>query len=176
MSDEGKKYEDIRDKLKQVWPKRERSDYAEKLRDPRWQKLRLQIFERDRWTCQHCYRKMEEAGNLQVHHKYRLYPPVDPWEYPTGALITYCEKCHLKDEQDRGQAENALIWALKRRGLHSDVLRSFAADLERMIVINDDPQLIFYAMMGVLTDKDLQKQAIETFYDYIIKPEQENEE
>lgn len=26
--------------------------YAEKLKDPRWQKRRLEIFERDDWTCQ----------------------------------------------------------------------------------------------------------------------------
>jgi len=28
--------------------------YAEKLKDPRWQKKRLEIMERDEWTCQWC--------------------------------------------------------------------------------------------------------------------------
>lgn len=32
-----------------------RSNYAEKLRDPRWQKLRLQVMERDEWMCEICY-------------------------------------------------------------------------------------------------------------------------
>lgn len=30
------------------------SEYKEKLKDPRWQKKRLQIFERDDWCCQKC--------------------------------------------------------------------------------------------------------------------------
>ncbi len=164
MSDEEKRSDDIRKKLKQVWPKREKTDYAEKLKDPRWQKLRLEVFERDQWTCQHCYQQMEAAGNLQVHHKYRQYPPIEPWEYPQEALITYCEKCHLKDEQERGQAENTLLYSLRRRGLHADVLRSLAASVDGMIIAGDDAQLIFYAMMGVLTDKDLQQQAVQSFY------------
>lgn len=31
-----------------------REVYLAKLRDPRWQKLRLQVFERDEWACQVC--------------------------------------------------------------------------------------------------------------------------
>jgi len=64
--------------------------YAEKLKDPRWQKKRLKILERDNWTCQICHstRKM-----LTVHHTYydiRL----DPWDYPDYSLKTLCESCH----------------------------------------------------------------------------------
>ena len=28
--------------------------YSEKLRDPRWQKARLKVLERDNWTCVNC--------------------------------------------------------------------------------------------------------------------------
>ena len=31
-----------------------REAYYRKLRDPRWQKRRLEIFARDDWTCQGC--------------------------------------------------------------------------------------------------------------------------
>ena len=31
------------------------SEYSQKLKDPRWQKKRLQILERDEWNCQICH-------------------------------------------------------------------------------------------------------------------------
>ena len=43
---------------------------------------------------------------------------------------------------------------------HSKELTS----VDKMVLTNNDPQLVFYAMMRVLTDKDWQRQAIETFY------------
>jgi hypothetical protein len=30
-------------------------EYLEKLKDPRWQKRRLEILQRDNWYCQRCY-------------------------------------------------------------------------------------------------------------------------
>lgn len=39
--------------------------YIEKLRDPRWQKKRLQILERDGFACQSCY---DTETTLHVHH------------------------------------------------------------------------------------------------------------
>lgn len=68
--------------------------YAEILKHPFWQKKRLQIFERDNFTCQHC---SDKFTTLQVHHKYYT-PDTMPWEYPDEALITLCELCHEKEE------------------------------------------------------------------------------
>ena len=51
--------------------------YVEKLRDPRWQRRRLEIFQRDNWTCQLCSRTDLE---LHVHHLYRT--TKDPWDEP----------------------------------------------------------------------------------------------
>ncbi len=64
--------------------------YSEKLRDPRWQKKRLEIFNRDDWTCQKCGSKKDE---LHAHHK-KYINGFDPWDYPSESLITYCYKCH----------------------------------------------------------------------------------
>lgn len=65
-----------------------RNSYVEKLKDPRWQKLRLQCFERDQFTCQVCG---DKDNSLQVHHKgYHG----EPWETPIGMLQTLCESCH----------------------------------------------------------------------------------
>ena len=68
--------------------------YAEKLRDPRWQKKRLEIMQRDQFTCQHC---QDKTGTLNVHHAVYV-KGCEPWEYPTYMLITVCEPCHEKIE------------------------------------------------------------------------------
>jgi hypothetical protein len=64
-------------------------EYNEKLRDPRWQRKRLKIFERDNWTCQLCCRTDLE---LHVHHLYRT--TEDPWDEPDLHLLTLCKLCH----------------------------------------------------------------------------------
>lgn len=63
--------------------------YAEKLRDPRWQRRRLEIFQRDDWKCQLCCRTDLE---LHVHHLYRTNE--DPWDEPDLHLLTVCQLCH----------------------------------------------------------------------------------
>jgi hypothetical protein len=67
--------------------------YAEKLKSPKWQKKRLEILERDKFTCCHCD---DTEKNLQVHHKYYT-KNSDPWDYPNDALITLCEDCHERE-------------------------------------------------------------------------------
>ena len=64
--------------------------YADLLKDPRWQKKRLQILELDAWRCRHCG---DDKNTLHVHHLY-YEKGLDPWEYPDSALVTYCENCH----------------------------------------------------------------------------------
>ena len=70
--------------------------YAEKLKDPRWQKKRLEIFERDGWRCKICG---SEDDTLNVHHlTYRK--GFDPWEINNGLLMTVCSKCHERSKED----------------------------------------------------------------------------
>ena len=66
------------------------NEYAEKLKDPRWQKKRLEIFNRDSWMCQWCG---TEENTLVVHHRGYL-PDTEPWEYPNDLLTTLCQDCH----------------------------------------------------------------------------------
>lgn len=67
--------------------------YAEKLRDPRWQKMRLQILERDRFTCMLCG---DMDTELHVHHaKYGG----NPWEVEPEDLFTLCKHCHTEVEE-----------------------------------------------------------------------------
>jgi len=64
--------------------------YSEKLKDPRWQKKRLEIFERDNWACKYCGNKNE---TLHVHHLFYS-GKSEPWEIHNGFLVTLCESCH----------------------------------------------------------------------------------
>lgn len=64
--------------------------YSDKLKDPRWQKKRLKIMERDNWKCYNCD---DEESTLNIHHK-KYIKGRDPWEYPDKLLVTVCEKCH----------------------------------------------------------------------------------
>jgi hypothetical protein len=70
------------------------SNYSELLKDPRWQKKRLLIFERDGWMCQIC---LDENSTLNVHHN--KYIGDKPWETPDEYLLTVCEQCHKKEEE-----------------------------------------------------------------------------
>ena len=68
--------------------------YSDKLKDPRWQKLRLEIMQRDQFTCKHC-RSTEKTLNVH-HHAYKK--GAAPWDYNHDWLITLCEECHGEHE------------------------------------------------------------------------------
>lgn len=70
--------------------------YSEKLKDPRWQKLRLQVLQRDDFTCQYCG---EKTKTLHVHHL--CYPKSrNPWDVDDDALLTVCCDCHSIDHYE----------------------------------------------------------------------------
>lgn len=64
--------------------------YSEQLRHPKWQKRRLEIMQRDEFTCQLCY---DQESPLHVHHKHYS-KGKSAWEYDDDALVTVCEACH----------------------------------------------------------------------------------
>lgn len=66
--------------------------WAERLRDPRWQKKARQIAEIANWTCEDCGCK---TRTFEVHHTAYI-PGKDPWEYDISLLILLCFKCHDK--------------------------------------------------------------------------------
>lgn len=69
--------------------------YAEKLKDPRWQRKRLQVLERDGFSCCLCGDKTTE---LHVHH--RSYSKgKNPWDYDDSWLVTLCKECHENVER-----------------------------------------------------------------------------
>lgn len=69
-----------------------KQSYSEKLKDPRWQRKRLEILSRDNYKCQMCG---NTSRTLHVHHLFYKYG-VEPWDYDNDTLVTLCEKCHSK--------------------------------------------------------------------------------
>jgi hypothetical protein len=65
--------------------------YSDLLKDPRWQKKRLQIMKRDKFTCKLCG---DKDTPLHVHHKEYINGNT-PWGYKNSQLVTICEDCHL---------------------------------------------------------------------------------
>ncbi len=82
--------------------------YIEKLKDPRWQRRRLDILNRDDFTCQKCF---DKETTLHVHHRWYK-SGKEPWEYPDDILVTLCEKCHEEEEwakDDQRLIRNAFL-------------------------------------------------------------------
>ncbi len=74
---------------------KKKTEYFELLKDPRWQKKRLEILERDNWCCRRCF---DDENQLSVHHLFYI-KDLDPWDYSNDTLITLCDSCH-KIEKD----------------------------------------------------------------------------
>ena len=64
--------------------------YAEQIKDPRWQKKRLEVLEANEFTCSACGDKENE---LHVHHPvYKKGAMI--WEYEDYELCCLCSECH----------------------------------------------------------------------------------
>ena len=67
--------------------------YSEKLKDPRWQRKRLEIMQRDNFTCTQCG---DTTDTQNVHHwQYSK----EPWVAKNEDLTTVCRSCHEEIEQ-----------------------------------------------------------------------------
>jgi hypothetical protein len=68
--------------------------YKQLLLDPKWQRKRMDILNRDEFTCQCCY---NTEKTLHVHHLI-YFPDHMPWEYEDHHLVTLCEDCHKEQK------------------------------------------------------------------------------
>lgn len=64
--------------------------YSEKLKDPRWQRKRLEILQRDDFQCTCCG---DTKSEIHVHHSYYEFGK-EIWEYDDSTLFTLCSECH----------------------------------------------------------------------------------
>lgn len=64
--------------------------YLEMLRDPRWQKARLDTMQRAGFACERCG---DKETTLNVHHK-NYKRDHAPWEYELSNFVCLCRPCH----------------------------------------------------------------------------------
>lgn len=106
--------------------------YAEKLKDPRWQKLRLEVLNRDNFTCISCYNKEK---TLHVHHLTYEWGK-DPWDYPEFNFLTLCEDCHSEIEEGRKERDSTMMYHLKM-GLKDKFIQDCALSVLGSYYLND---------------------------------------
>ena len=139
------------------------SEYSEKFKDPRWQKIRLEVFERDGWYCQKCN---ETEKTLHVHHKYYK-KSKEPWEYPIEDLVTLCEDCHEEEGRIRPGIERSLLFAL-RKLFFADELSEIAIGFHCINPCADhggcQPSIMSGAIAFALTDIQMQKIMLENYW------------
>jgi len=115
-----------------------KTDYSEKLKDPRWQKKRLEILERDQWMCQHCY---DTKSTLSVHHLY-YESSRDPWDYDDAALVTLCNDCHQFEYDNINISAKNLIISMKKAGFTTSDFKEIAHGFNVM------PQFHFHDVLA----------------------------
>jgi hypothetical protein len=93
--------------------------YWEKLQDPKWQRKRLEIFQRSQFKCEWCG---SEKYSLQVHHGFYS---GDPWEAGDDVLYCLCEHCHKWAEERKHDIR------IELGRLHPKYHRSFFGELLR---------------------------------------------
>lgn len=133
--------------------------YSEKLRDPRWQKMRLEIMQRDGFACRICH---DEASTLNVHHRYYI-SGNDPWEYPLGALVTLCENCHKFETHEMDNACVRLGMALRAKFFASDIDR-LARAIELMKLVHVE-EVVSEAIANVLRDETQMSRLVDELFE-----------
>jgi hypothetical protein len=86
--------------------------YSEKLLDPRWQKKRLEILQRDNWTCRMC-----EETKLTLHIHHDKYCGSNPWEIDSKFLKTICRNCHMIIHHVKSMESGVVIHIEKKDGV-----------------------------------------------------------
>ena len=123
------------------------SSYSDKLKNPKWQKFRLEVFQRDGFACRFCG---DKESTLHAHH---LQYNGQPWEANIEDVITLCDKCHSGCEitlkmvrricdSNRGLLFFMELIALLHRGNGANLLRIVDACYEMSVPENENDQQI----------------------------------
>lgn len=78
--------------------------YKKQYSHPLWQKKRLEIMNRDKFTCQGCG---DTDSRLSVHHKFYI-PGNNIWDYENYFLVTLCDACHKESHVEINEMNNEL--------------------------------------------------------------------
>lgn len=88
------------------------------LKDPIWQRRRLEILNRDKFSCQKCG---NDKDTLHIHHRHYINGR-KPWDYPDTLLVTLCHKCH-KEEESCAQDGGNIYQTLHMLGMFNTEIR-----------------------------------------------------
>ena len=139
-------------------------NYSERLKDPRWQKKRLEIMERDKFSCVFCY---DSTSTLNVHHRV-YFPNLEPWDYPDKLLITLCESCHKKEIDERKIYEQQLLNNL-RILFPCDSIKELSTAFGKMELLHI-PEIVCSSIADAIVNADMQSLLIcKEFADWYYK-------
>jgi len=109
--------------------------YQRKLSHPDWQRKRLEILNRDNFTCQYCDVKDKE---LHIHHIYYM-PNTLPQDYPDSAYITLCHDCHAYEGDALQCLGKNIMNLLRTKGANSfeisDLMSAISESSEKIQTI-----------------------------------------
>lgn len=130
--------------------------YSEKLKDPRWQKKRLVILERDEFTCQSCF---DSESTLNIHHK--VYNKgKDPWDIDDCCLITLCEHCHENERL------SLYVFDLVKEGVKKKFLTADAMEIAQsfeLLKIVHEPGVVSATIKFAFSDKNIMTELVSRY-------------
>jgi len=101
-------------------------EYSELLKSPKWQKKRLEILNRDKFTCKLCG---DTETSLHVHHA--AYKGM-PWDIDSEQLCTVCADCHSAIHELK---EHQILKVVKRLSPDASWLDMYAFTLNCVAIL-----------------------------------------
>lgn len=113
-------------------------NYQEQIKSPKWQRRRLEILNRDNFTCQICGC---QEKTLNVHHL--MYDKnKEIWDYDDWQLITLCEDCH--DNEHNSELKNIMniIKSLQSKGITLFEIYTLLESVDVSIALEHDDVML----------------------------------
>lgn len=134
-------------------------NYQEKLKDPRWQRKRLKILERDDFQCQRC---CEVKNTLHVHHL--KYEGSNPWDTPDEYLQTLCENCHKEETENGSISAKELVNTIRSKGFLHDDLIELAEGFNKMEMVHVSG-VVACALSYLLSNPEKMRCIVEEYFE-----------
>lgn len=111
--------------------------YKEQIKHPKWQKRRLEIMQKDDFTCQICG---DKDTMLNVHHLH-YHKNRDIWDYEDWELMTLCEDCHSREHSTIEYILERIEY-IKSRGITMFEVYSLLENIDVLLSSGDDEAIL----------------------------------
>jgi hypothetical protein len=108
--------------------------YSQKLLDPRWQQMRLRVYERDGFSCRTC---KSTTKTLHAHHSHYHPYSEGPWDYDIETIITLCVDCHSYEHLEVDASKANVFHALAKIGYWSSFDLDSLCDILSVLTKDD---------------------------------------